>query len=257
MEYSTEAAVSIITPTYNASKFITETIHSVKEQTFTNWEMIIVDDCSLDNTVDIVKQEMVHDSRIKLFELKENSGPANARNRAIAAAKGNYLAFLDSDDLWLPQKLERQVVFMEKNDLAFSYTDYRIMNENGDKTDVVFRAPPKLEYKSLLKNTMIGTLTVLLDKRKVGAVQMPLQKDCSEDYGLWLSILSKGIHAYGLNEELAIYRKCVHSLSSNKLKSAQKTWNTYRKVQKINIAAALWYFANYSLHAFKKHSKTY
>ncbi|QIZ10387.1 glycosyltransferase family 2 protein [Priestia megaterium] len=256
MEYSTEAAVSIITPTYNASKFITETIHSVKEQTFTNWEMIIVDDCSSDNTVDIVKQEMVHDSRIKLFELKENSGPANARNRAIAAAKGNYLAFLDSDDLWLPQKLERQVVFMEENDLAFSYTDYRIMNENGEKTDVVFRVPPKLEYKSLLKNTMIGTLTVLLDKRKVGVVQMPLYRDCSEDFGLWLSILSKGIHAYGLNEELAIYRKCVHSLSSNKLKSAQKTWNTYRKVQKINIAAALWYFVNYSLHAFKKHAKT-
>ena len=256
MECSTEAAVSIITPTYNASRFITETIHSVKKQTYTNWEMIIVDDCSTDNTVDIVKQEMEHDSRIKLFELKENSGPAIARNRAITAAKGTYLAFLDSDDLWLPQKLERQIAFMEKNNLAFSYTDYRIMNEDGEKTNVVFQVPPMLEYKSLLKNTMIGTLTVLLDKRKIGVVQMPLHRDCSEDYGLWLSILSKGIHAYGLNEELAIYRKCVHSLSSNKLKSAQKTWNTYRKVQKINIPAALWYFINYSLHALKKHLKT-
>ncbi|MEH7484641.1 glycosyltransferase family 2 protein [Neobacillus drentensis] len=256
MGYSTEAAVSIITPTYNAARFISETIHSVREQTFTNWEMIIVDDCSLDNTVDIVRKEMVLDSRIKLFELKENRGPANARNIAITAAKGNYLAFLDSDDLWLPQKLERQLVFMEKNNLAFSYSDYRIMNENGEKTDIVFRVPPKLEYKSLLKNTMIGTLTVLLDKRKIGVVQMPLQRDCSEDFGLWLSILSTGVHAYGLNEELAIYRKCVDSLSSNKLKSAQKTWNTYRKVQKINIAAAIWYFVNYSLHAFKKHSKT-
>ncbi|WP_026576795.1 glycosyltransferase family 2 protein [Bacillus sp. UNC438CL73TsuS30] len=255
MEYSREVAVSIITPTYNAARFITETIQSVKDQTFTNWEMIIVDDCSFDNTVDIVKEEIEIDSRIKLIELKKNGGPANARNIAISEAKGNFLAFLDSDDLWLPQKLERQLMFMEKNKFDFSYTDYRIMTEEGEKTDIVFQVPAKIEYKGLLKNTMIGTLTVMLDKRKVGKVQMPLNRDCSEDYGLWLSILSRGIHAHGLNEELAIYRKCENSLSSNKLKSARKTWNTYRKVEKINIPYAIWYFANYSLNALKKHSK--
>jgi teichuronic acid biosynthesis glycosyltransferase TuaG len=255
MKYSTAAAVSIITPTYNAARFITETINCVKEQTFTNWEMIIVDDCSLDNTVGIVKKEIDKDHRIKIIELKENRGPANARNRAIAASNGNYLAFLDSDDLWHPQKLERQLLFMENNNLTFSYTDYRIMTEDGKITDVVFHVPAKIEYKELLKNTMIGTLTVMLDKRKAGKVQMPLNRDCSEDYGLWLSILSRGITAYGLNEELAIYRKCDHSLSSNKLVSARKTWNTYRKVEKINIPSALWYFANYSFNALKKHSK--
>ncbi|WP_223591805.1 glycosyltransferase family 2 protein [Neobacillus bataviensis] len=256
MESSTETVVSIITPTYNSARFITETIGSVKEQTFTNWEMIIVDDCSTDSTINIVKKEIKDDLRFKLIELKKNGGPANARNLAIMAAKGKYLAFLDSDDLWLPQKLERQLMFMEKNNFAFTYSNYRIMTEEGERTNVVFRVPARLDYKSLLKNTMIGTLTVMLDKRIVGNVQMPIHRDCSEDYGLWLSILSRGIQAYGLNEELAIYRKCEHSLSSNKLKSAQKTWNTYRKVENINIPSALWYFANYSLHALKKHSKT-
>jgi teichuronic acid biosynthesis glycosyltransferase TuaG len=256
MGNSTKPIVSVITPTYNAARFITETIFSVKEQTFTNWEMIIVDDSSLDNTVEIVKKEMEKDSRIKLIELIKNSGPANARNRAITAASGNYLAFLDSDDLWLPQKLERQLMFMDQKNLAFSYSAYRIMTEDGERTDVVFHVPGKIDYKSLLKNTIIGTLTVMLDRRKVGKVQMPIHRDCSEDYGLWLSILSKGIQAYGMNEELAIYRKREKSLSSNKLKSAQKTWNTYRKVEKITIPSSIWYLANYSLHALKKHSKT-
>jgi teichuronic acid biosynthesis glycosyltransferase TuaG len=255
MDYLAEVAVSIITPTFNASKFITETIQSVKTQTFQNWEMIIVDDCSSDDTVEIVKREMELDPRIKLIELQKNGGPAAARNIGITTAKGSFLSFLDGDDIWLPKKLEKQLKFMKKNNIGFSFTDYRIMNENGEKTNVVIHVPPKIGYKNLLKNTMIGTLTVMLDIRKVGLVQMPLNRDCSEDYGLWLSILSKGIHAYGLNEELAVYRKCEHSLSSNKLKSAQKTWNTYRKVEQINFPSALWYFTNYSFHAFKKHSK--
>ncbi|MFP7297455.1 glycosyltransferase family 2 protein [Neobacillus niacini] len=256
MDNSTKPIVSVITPTYNASRFITETISSVVEQTFTNWEMIIVDDSSLDNTVEIVKKEMEKDSRIKLLELKKNGGPANARNRAMEAASGTYLAFLDSDDLWLPQKLEKQLMFMDQENLAFSCTAYRIMTEEGDRTDAVFHVPVKIDYKRLLKNTIIGTLTVMLDRRKVGKIKMPIHRDCSEDFGLWLSILSKGIQAYGLNEELAIYRKRENSLSSNKLKSAQKTWNTYRKVEKITIPSSLWYLANYSLHALKKHSKT-
>jgi len=247
--------VSIITPTYNAARYIMETIQSVREQTYLNWEMIIVDDCSTDNTVESVKQEMKEDPRISLVELTSNSGPAVARNTAIIRAKGDYLAFLDSDDLWLPQKLEKQLMFMKEKDAAFSFTDYRIMNEDGGKTDVIFKCPPLVEYKDLLKNTSIGTLTVILDKRKIGEVQMPLHRDCSEDYGLWLNILSKGIGAYGLDEELAIYRKCENSLSSNKLKSAQKTWNTYRKVGKINILLSIWYFVHYSVNGYKKHSK--
>jgi teichuronic acid biosynthesis glycosyltransferase TuaG len=249
--------ISIITPSYNASKYIKDTIQSVKNQTYPHFEMIIVDDCSKDQTREIIRSEMKDDNRIKLIELPENSGPAAARNYAINLAKGDYLAFLDSDDLWHPDKLKRQVEFMENGGIAFSYTNYRMMNENGEKTDVVVDVPAKTSYEGLLKNTMIATLTVMIDKRKTGTVQMDLYRDCSEDYGLWLAILAKGIVAHGLKEELACYRKCENSLSSNKLKSAVKTWNTYRKIRNINRFSALWYFANYSMNAFKKHAKTY
>ncbi|WP_226086886.1 glycosyltransferase family 2 protein [Mesobacillus sp. S13] len=256
MKKSSDTLVSIITPTYNAAKYVRETIHSVKAQTYQDWEMIIVDDASTDGTVEIVKHEMTSEPRIKLIELKTNGGPAEARNTALGCANGTYLAFLDSDDIWLPEKLEKQLDFMKRNKIAFSYTDYRLMTDDGKLTDVIFSVPNKLEYKSLLKNTMIGTLTVVIDKNMVGEFRMPLYRDCSEDYGLWLHILSSGIVAYGLNEDLAVYRKCEKSLSSNKFKSAKKTWNTYRKVRHINIPTALWYFAHYSINALKKHTKT-
>ncbi|TDL77885.1 glycosyltransferase family 2 protein [Peribacillus frigoritolerans] len=257
MSTDNERLVSIITPSYNASKYIRETIQSVKNQTYSHFEMIIVDDCSKDETRDIIRSEMENDKRIRLIELADNSGPAAARNYAINLANGDYLAFLDSDDLWHPDKLKKQVQFMEDGGFAFSYTNYRMMNENGEKTDAVVNVPAKTSYEGLLKNTMIATLTVMIDKRKTGAVQMDLYRDCSEDYGLWLSILANGIEAHGLREELAFYRKCENSLSSNKLKSAVKTWNTYRKIRNINRFSAMWYFANYSINAFKKHAKTY
>lgn len=248
--------VSIITPSYNAANFILDTIRSVQSQSYKNWEMIIVDDCSQDNTVEIIEKERFEDHRIKLIRLEKNGGPAHARNQAILASEGRYLAFLDSDDLWLPQKLEKQISFMNHHHIFFSYTAYRIMEEDGKETDVVFQMPPQIRYEDLLKNTSIGTLTVMLDKERLGNVQMPLYRDCSEDYGLWLTILSNGVGAYGLNEELALYRKREKSLSSNKWKSARKTWNTYRKVGQITIPSAMWYFVNYSLHAFRKHSRS-
>lgn len=247
--------VSIITPAYNASQYIIDTIKSVKAQTLDNWEMIIVDDGSQDETKALIKREMAGEPRIKLIECDQNRGPAAARNIAINRSTGRYLAFLDSDDQWLAHKLERQLAFMAEKDIAFSFSDYRIMKEEGEWTDAVFQVPTKLEYKDLLKNTIIGTLTVMLDKSKVGHVQMALHRDCSEDFGLWLSLLKKGFVAYGLNEELAIYRKCEHSLSSNKLKSIKKTWNTYRKIEKISILRASWYLSHYSFNALKKHAK--
>ncbi|WP_223701137.1 glycosyltransferase family 2 protein [Sutcliffiella deserti] len=256
MKTNSEDLVSIITPTYNASKYILDTVCSVQAQTHTNWEMIIVDDCSKDDTKDIIREVMKGDSRIKLIELVENAGPAHARNVAINASGGEYIAFLDSDDLWHPCKLERQLAFMRKHNSSFSYTAYRIMKEDGERTDVVFPTTPSLTYNNLLMNTAIGTLTVVLNKKKLGHFQMQLFRDCSEDYGLWLSILNKGVTAHGLNEELAVYRKCANSLSSNKIKSAKKTWNTYRKIEKKNIVASFWYLMNYSFHAVKKHSRT-
>ncbi|GGF25865.1 putative teichuronic acid biosynthesis glycosyltransferase TuaG [Halobacillus andaensis] len=247
--------VSIITPAFNASNYILETIQSVKDQTYSNWEMIIVDDCSSDKTAEIVRKEVERDQRIKLITLVDNKGAATARNIAIKLSKGPYLAFLDSDDLWHPHKLEKQVNFMKEKQAGLSFTSYRIMRENGEKTDVVFHSAPQIDYHDLLRNTKIGTLTVMLDKRITGEVVMPSYRDCSEDYGLWLSILSKGVMAYGMKEELAIYRKSKNSLSGNKWSSAKKTWNTYRKVSKASIPSAIWYFANYSVHAYRKHSR--
>lgn len=256
MNRSKENFISIITPTYNASKFIADTIQSVKSQTHSNWELIIVDDCSTDTTTELVEKEIESDNRIKLIKLMENGGPANARNIALVQAKGSYIAFLDSDDLWHPLKLEKQLAFMKVNDIAFSYTAYRIMKENGELTDAVFHVPKHMNYRNLMANTAIGTLTVMLDSKKIGPFQMELFRDCSEDYGLWLSILSRGIVAYGINEELAFYRKCERSLSSNKIHSALKTWNTYRKIQRKSRFVSLWYLMNYSFHAVLKHSKT-
>lgn len=255
MEQTVKDLVSIITPTYNASKHILDTIKSVKAQTYQTWEMLIVDDASTDNTAEIINCEIKGDNRFKFIILNENSGPAVARNKAISCSNGQFLAFLDSDDIWHPKKLEIQLMFMAENKVSFSYTDYRMIDEDGNDLNHAINVPKKLDYQSLLKDTKIGTLTVILDKSTVGLVRMPEYRDCSEDYGLWLKILSSGFMAYGLNEELAFYRKCENSLSSNKLKSAKKTWNTYRKVEKLPIPYALWCFIHYSINALRKHSK--
>ena len=255
MENTMQELVSIITPTYNASKHVLETIKSVKMQTYQNWEMLVIDDASTDNTAETIIHEIRGDARFKFIQLNENSGPAVARNKGISSANGQFIAFLDSDDVWHPEKLERQLRFMKENNIAFSYTAYRMIDEEGNILKNAINVPRTMNYHSLLKDTKIGTLTVMIDKRVIGMVQMPEYRDCSEDYGLWLKILSGGIIAHGLNEELAFYRKCEKSLSSNKLKSARKTWNTYRKVEKLPVSYSIFCFIHYSINAFKKHKK--
>ena len=247
--------VSIITPCYNAAQTIQDTIASVKGQTYTNWELLIVDDCSEDNSISILQQEAANDSRVNYISLDTNIGPAGARNEALKRAKGKYIAFLDSDDLWLPEKLSKQVEFMEVHNLPFSFTNYRIVKENGEETDRVVIGPEKIDFEYLLKNTIIGTLTVMLNSQMIGPIQMTSVRNCTEDFALWLSILKKGITAVRLNEELAYYRKSSQSDSGNKLKSAKKTWNTYRKTQDINIIKTLWYFSHYSINAYRKHAR--
>lgn len=246
--------VSVITPTYNAETYIGQTIESVKNQKYCNWEMIIVDDCSKDNTVEIIKREAEEDKRIRLIQLSKNSGAAVARNTAIQNAKGKYIAFLDSDDLWYPDKLEKQVAFMQEKDIAFSFTSYRIINEDGTETDKIIQVPKEIDYKGLLKNTIIGCLTVMLDVSKLGLVQMPNMRT-RQDTATWLSILRKGYKAYGIQEPLAKYRKVSGSISSNKFKMARQTWRMYRDFEKLNIFYASWCFINYAWNALKKHLK--
>lgn len=246
--------VSVITPSYNAEKFIQETINSVIGQTLTDWEMIIVDDCSSDGTRSILQKNAATDPRIKVIFLEENSGAAVARNTALNNAKGDFLAFLDSDDLWKPEKLEKQVAYMQENDYAFTFSAYELMNEESQLLQKVIDAPKSIDYKGLLKNTIIGCLTVMLDRRKIGEVQMPNIRT-RQDFALWLSILRKGYVGYGMQEPLSIYRLVEGSISSNKLKTAKRNWYVYRKIEKLSFPYASWCFINYVFYAIKKRVK--
>ena len=243
--------VSIITPSYNSKRFISETIESIRNQTYQNYELIIVDDCSKDDSWEFIKGYVSNDSRIRIFQLDKNSGAALARNHGIRQAKGKYLAFLDSDDVWHPQKLEKQVNFMEKNGYNFTFTNYEMMDEQGADLNRQVLCPPAINYKQLLKNTTIGCLTVMLNIQKLGPVQMPNLQP--EDTALWLKILRNNEQAYCLQEILASYRVVGNSASSNKLNVAKKMWIVYRKSEEIPTWRASWYFIRYAINAVKKH----
>lgn len=241
--------VSIVTPSYNSEALIGETIQSILNQTYTNWELIIVDDCSSDQTVDIIKEYT--DERIQLHILEQNSGAAVARNHAIKKATGKYLAFLDSDDLWTEDKLEKQVRFMQTNDWAFSFTGYELMNEEGILMNKYVPVPYVMNYHTLMKNTIIGCLTVMLDREKIGDQYMPNIR-AGQDTAFWLQLLKQGFTAYGINEPLAHYRIGSHSISSNKWKAAKRTWRIYREIEQLSVIRSTWYFINYSWNAVKK-----
>ncbi|MBD8070883.1 teichuronic acid biosynthesis protein TuaG [Bacillus sp. PS06] len=243
--------VSIITPSYNASQLIEDTIQSVKMQTFGEWEMIIVDDCSTDDTPLRLKKHEEEDARIRVIYLTENSGAAAARNCALELAQGRYIAFLDSDDCWVPEKLEKQLSFMQEHDYAFTFTGYEMMDHKGVRLNKHVSAPAQITYHDLLKNTIIGCLTVMIDQQQIGRVQMPNIRT-RQDMATWLAILKKGYTAYGLNETLANYRIGNPSISKNKWKAAKMNWFVYRKIEKLNVFMACWCFTHYAFHALAK-----
>jgi len=241
--------VSIITPSYNASKFIEECIRSVLDQSYTNWELIIVDDCSSDNSCEMIRK--YNDKRIQLFELDSNVGAAEARNVAIRKAKGKYIAFLDSDDLWESQKLEKQISFMQTEDIAFSFSTYQPMSEDGSKLYLIIHAPKIVTYYSYLKNTIIGCLTVVIDREKTGYFEMPNIRS-SHDMALWLLIMRRGFDAYGLDENLARYRIVSTSNTASKWRAAKDVWKVYREIEKLSFFYSSWCFLNYAFNAFVK-----
>ncbi len=243
--------VSIITPSYNSAFFIAQTIESVQRQTFDDWEMQIVDDGSSDDTVALVRHYAAHDRRIKVHCLDVHRGPALCRNAAIEQARGRYIAFLDSDDMWAPTKLAEQLAFMNKQAAALSYTSYEKMSADGLRAGRVVEVPPSTSYARLLSVNVIGCLTAVYDTRAVGKVYMPdIAK--RQDYGLWLRILKRGHLAYGLNEPLAFYRLRTDSLSSNKVSSARYTWRLYREVERLSLPRSLYHFSRYALSATRK-----
>lgn len=246
--------VSIITPAYNAAEYMAETIESVIAQTYPNWEMLIVNDCSKDNTAEIVQSYADKDNRIKLINLKQNSGAAVARNTAIKNAKGRYIAFLDSDDIWEKEKLQKQLRFMQKNGYAFTFHNFIMFDDGTEKEKGKFiKVSEQVDYKKLLKgNNTGGCLAVCIDKKIVKEIFMPNKKH--EDYICWLDILKNyQIKGYGINEVLGYYRVGKVSLSSNKLKSALWTWNVYRDSQKLPLLKSLYYMYFYVLNGIKKH----
>ena len=248
-----DGLVSIITPAYNAAAYIAETIESVLAQTYLNWEMLIANDCSKDNTPEIVESYAAKDKRIKLINLKQNSGAALARNTAIQNAKGRYIAFLDSDDLWKKEKLQKQIQFMQQNGYAFIYSSYEHFKGTKENIQHQVQIPKSLNYNQALKGNQIGCLTVMLDRKQIANIHFTTQKH--EDYILWLNILKQGITAYGIQESFALYRTGnSKSISGNKMQSALWTWKVYRDNQKLSVLKSMYYMLFYVVSGLKKHS---
>ncbi len=228
--------VSVIMPTYNCGKYITESIDSVISQTVTDWEIQIVDDCSTDNTEDVLVPYLDKYSNIHYFKLNENGGPAVARTEAIRRANGKYCAFLDSDDLWIENKLEKQIAFMNDVGADFSCTAYRQMDANGNDLHTIIVPPQKTGYKKCIQlSNPIGNLTVMYNQENLGKFEVPLIKK-RNDFALWLQILKKTPYCYGMEDALGIYRLGrTGSVSHKKLSQVKYHWQLYHDIEKHNV----------------------
>jgi len=244
--------VSIITPCYNSEDFISQTIESVISQTYSDWEMLIVDDCSSDRSPEIIREYMEQDQRIRYLKTDKRSGsPTMPRNIGIENAEGRYIAFLDSDDLWLPTKLEEQMkVFAANEDASVVFSYYEKITEEGARSGRIISSPERVSYGKLLYGNVIGCLTGVYDTSKVGKVLMKYVGH--EDYVMWLEILKKGYVAVNTCNVQALYRVRTSSVSANKLRVLKWQWNIYRNVENLGYMKALSCFVGYAAKAFMK-----
>jgi len=242
--------VSIIMPCYNAEKFIVEAIESVIAQSYANWELIVVNDASTDESQTYIDTYSKKDARISSLQNPTNLGVAHSRNIALHKAKGDYIAFLDSDDVWLPQKLELQLTLMQEEDIALCYSAYHTIDTNGEKRST-FHVPTQLNYADMLKTSYIGTLTTMYNAKILGKVY--LSDMGHEDYVMKLAILKCIPYAKGINTPLAKYRVQENSLSSNKLKAALWQWHIYRKIEKLSFWKSCYYFVQYAYCGVRKY----
>ncbi|WP_092093495.1 glycosyltransferase family 2 protein [Pisciglobus halotolerans] len=246
--------VSIIMPTYNSAKYVENAIKSVLAQSYKNFELIIVDDCSKDNTESIVDKYVKTDIRIKYIKLGINSGPAIARNKGIDLAKGTFISFLDSDDLWFSEKLSKQIKFMKDNEHYFTCTNYNKIDEDGNDINKLVIEKESRDYFGVLKNCP-GNSTVIYNAKKLGKFKVPDIKK-RNDYLMWLQIIKKADTLHTINEILSSHRVRKGSVSSNKFSLLKYHWNIYRKIEKLSLKDSVslstyWIFKSISKFVFR------
>jgi teichuronic acid biosynthesis glycosyltransferase TuaG len=245
--------VSIVVPVYNAEIFLTDTVETVRSQSYSNWELIFIDDCSTDRSVELIKQVQRMDDRIKLIQLVQNSGAAIARNAGTKKAKGKYIAFLDADDLWDMDKLNKQVKFMSSNNYSFSFTGYFFADSKGKPIGRKVNMPAKVNYNQILRNPIIWTSTVMLDTEQIQRTTMLMPNiRRGQDAATWLKIMKTVNNAYGMSEALSYYRRTKQSLSANKLIAIKRTWHLYRKVENLSLLKSITVFIFYGYNAVRK-----
>ncbi len=244
--------VSIITPTFNSASYIAETIQSVQNQSYTNWEMIIVDDCSTDATLEIIKKIQETESRIQLHRLQKNSGSGIARNIGIQYSKGKYLAFLDADDLWMPNFIKKSIQTIQVTNIHFVFASYKRSDENLNYIYSDFIAPKQVTYSDVLKSNSIGCLTAFLDIETLGKKYMPSIRK-RQDMGLWVQYLKEIPYAYGIQEPLATYRIRQNSLSRKKTDLIKFQWEFYRNVEGLSVIKSTYYLLNWMVRGYLKY----
>lgn len=249
--------VSIITPMFNSEVFISETIHSILKQTYINWELILIDDNSSDNTVQLVDSFINKNSNIKLIKNTINQGAAISRNKGIELAQGDFIAFLDADDIWKSNKLEKQLAFMKKQNCDVCFSSYDLINEEGKRLNKCVKALPLLSYDKLLKSNYVGNLTGMYNTKVLGKIMVPnLRK--RQDWLLWLSAIKKsGKPAMGIEESLAYYRVRENSMSSNKLGLLKYNYWVYKKGLGFSTIKSTFYMLRFLIeHFFVKSKQT-
>jgi len=238
-QFGNDKLVSIVVPVYNAERFIEETIQYVKAQTYENWELILVDDCSADNSCNVIENCMKTDTRIKLVRQEANCGAAKCRNKGVSCAQGRYICFLDADDIWEQEKLARETAFIAKGK-GFVFTSYEFADENGTGLGKIVHVPGEITYKEALRNTTIFTSTVMIDRNVIDDHDIMMPCIASEDTATWWKILKKYGKGYGLDACLVRYRRSEGTLSSNKLTAVRRIWNLYRKQERLSVVKSLY-----------------
>lgn len=247
--------VSIITPSFNSKQYLLETYESIKAQSYSNWEWIVTDDCSSDGTAFLMQRIASIDKRVIFLSNEKNSGAAVSRNLSIGSAKGEFIAFIDSDDLWLPDKLEKQIKFMKSNELDFTFTAYELIDDKsvklGKQVDTHLRESVTYELM-LKKRATLGCSTVIIRQNAFEDITMPLIRT-GQDYALWLKLLRTGVKAYALQDVLTQYRILPNSISRNKFKKAKRQWEIYRAIEKLTLLKSIECFCFYAWRAvFRK-----